>query len=123
VPTAAPPKGHPALRLAGLATAGTGIALLGTAVVVGLHASSLSSEITRVSTERGTWSPQYQSDYDAGKTSATAATILYVAGGVALATGGVLTYLGWPRSGTEARPAAAVAPTPGGASLVVAGRF
>jgi tetratricopeptide (TPR) repeat protein len=114
-PTAAPPKGHPALRLAGLATAGTGIALLGT--------SSLSNEITRVSTERGTWSPQYQSDYDAGRTFATAATILYVAGGVALATGGALTYLGWPRSGTEARPAAAVAPTPGGASLVVAGRF
>jgi tetratricopeptide (TPR) repeat protein len=122
-PTVASPKGHPAVRIAGLATAGAGVALIGTAVVLGLHASSLSNEITRVSTERGTWSPQYQSDYDAGKSSATAATVLSVAGGLALATGGVLTYLGWPRSGTEAGRVAAVAPAPGGASLVVAGRF
>jgi len=124
IPAEAPePKAHPALRVAGLATAGGGVALIGTAVVLGLHASSLSNDITQLSTRQGTWSPQYQTDYESGRTAATVATILYVAGGVALATGGVLTYLGWPKRGAEARPVATVAPGPGGASLVVAGRF
>jgi hypothetical protein len=118
-----PSTGHPAVRIAGVATAGVGIALLATALVVGLHASSLSNDISQVSSQHGTWTPQDQADYDSGKSAATAATILYVVGGVALATGGVLTFLGWPRTAPDARPAAAVAPMPGGASLVVAGRF
>ena len=122
-PVVAQPVGHPTLRIAGLATAGAGVVLVGLAVVLGLHASSLSSEISRVSSDHGTWSSQYQSDYNAGKTSATAASILFVAGGVALATGGVLTYLGWPRKTSEAHPVAAVAPSPGGASVARAGSF
>jgi tetratricopeptide (TPR) repeat protein len=122
-PVVAQPVGHPTLRIAGLATAGAGVVLVGSAIVLGLHASSLSNEISRVSSDHGTWSSQYQSDYNAGKTSATAASILFVAGGVALATGGVLTYLGWPRKTSDAHPVASVAPSPGGASVVVAGRF
>lgn len=118
-----PTIANPALRVAGLASAGAGVVLIGTAAALGLHASSLSSEIAQLSSSRGTWSPQYQSDYESGKSSATAATVLYVVGGLALATGGVLTYLGWPRRATDARPVAAVAPVPGGASVGVVGRF
>jgi tetratricopeptide (TPR) repeat protein len=121
--TAPPTVGNPALRVAGLASAGVGVVLIGTGAALGLHASSLSSEISQLASSRGTWSPQYQSEYDSGKSAATAATVLYVVGGVALATGGVLTYLGWPKRATDARPVAAVAPAPGGASLTVVGRF
>jgi tetratricopeptide (TPR) repeat protein len=121
---AAPPViGNPPLRVAGLASAGAGVVLMGTAAALGLHASSLSGEISQLSSSRGTWSPQYQSDYDSGKSAATAATVLYVVGGLALATGGVLTYLGWPRRASDARPVAVVAPAPGGASVGVVGRF
>jgi tetratricopeptide (TPR) repeat protein len=120
----APPAiGNPALRIAGLASAGVGVVLIGTGAALGLHAASLSSEISQLSTSRGTWSPQYQSEYDSGKSAATAATVLYVVGGLALATGGVLTYLGWPRRPADARPVAVVAPVPGGASVGVVGRF
>jgi tetratricopeptide (TPR) repeat protein len=124
------PRRYPELRIPGLATAGAGVVLIGTAVGLGLHASSLSNEISRLSSQNGTWSAHYQSDYEAGKTSATAATVLSVAGGVALAAGGALTYLGyvgwvWPWQAIAPRPAAsaAVAPVPGGASFVVVGGF
>jgi tetratricopeptide (TPR) repeat protein len=121
--TAPPAVGNPALRVAGLASAGAGVVLIGTGAALGLHASSLSSEISQLASSRGTWSPQYQSEYESGKSAATAATVLYVVGGLALATGGVLTYLGWPRRPADARPVAVVAPAPGGASVGVVGRF
>jgi tetratricopeptide (TPR) repeat protein len=117
------PAGRPVLRIAGLVTGGTGVALIGVGIALGLHASSLSNEITQLSSRHGAWSPQYQSDYDAGKTAATAATILFVAGGLAVVTGGVLAYLGWPRSASEGRPVAMFTPTPGGASFLVTGGF
>jgi tetratricopeptide (TPR) repeat protein len=112
--------GSSALRIAGLATAGAGVVLLGTGVVLGVHANSVSSELSQVSNQHGTWTSQYQSDYDSGKSAATAATVLYVAGAVAIVGGGVLTWLGWPKS----RPAnAAIAPLPGGASVSLSGAF
>ncbi|MGH7439553.1 MAG: tetratricopeptide repeat protein, partial [Polyangiaceae bacterium] len=117
-----PPPVHssPVLRIAGLATAGVGVVLIGTGVAFGLHANSLSNELSQVSTSHGTWTSKDQSDYDSGKSAATAATVLYVVGAVAVVGGGVLTWLGWPKS----RPAtAAVAPLPGGASVSFAGAF
>lgn len=116
----APPHASPALRIAGLATAGVGVVLLGTGIGVGLHANSLANELTKVSAQHGTWSAQYQSDYDSGKSAATAATVLYVLGATAIATGAVLTWLGWPKAETVTT---AVAPLPGGASVAFAARF
>jgi tetratricopeptide (TPR) repeat protein len=117
------PAGRPVLRIAGLVTGGTGVALIGAGIALGLHAQSLSNQITQLSARHGAWSPQYQSDYDSGKTAATAATILSVTGGLAVVTGGVLAYLGWPRTASEGRPVATFTPTPGGASFLVTGGF
>jgi tetratricopeptide (TPR) repeat protein len=119
-----PPKpANPTLRIAGIATAGAGVVLVATGIYFGAHSRALANDVSQISTEHGTWSDQAQSQYDSGKSAATAADVFYVLGAVALATGGVLTFLGWPRGGAEARPVAAVAPTSGGASFVVAGHF
>lgn len=119
-PPSAPSHASPALRIAGLATAGAGVVLLGTGIGVGLHANSLANELTQVSSQHRTWSSQYQSDYDSGKSAATAANVLYVLGATAIVTGAVLTWLGWPKAEAVTT---AVAPLPGGASVGFAGRF
>jgi tetratricopeptide (TPR) repeat protein len=119
--TTQPMPSSPVLRIAGLATAGAGVVLIGAGVALGVHANSLSSELSQVSAQHGTWSSEYQNDYDSGKSAATAATVLYIAGGAALAAGAVLTYIGWPKS--HASVTASVAPTPGGAAFGLAGAF
>ncbi|HEY1693497.1 MAG TPA: hypothetical protein VGG39_15120 [Polyangiaceae bacterium] len=118
-----PAAERPVLRVAGLASAGAGIVLVGTAAYLGLHAASLSSEVARVSSQHGTWNSAYQSDYRSGRTDAGAATVLYVVGGAAIAAGAVLTYLGWPRRSAETRPVAAIAPADHGAAFVVVSSF
>jgi tetratricopeptide (TPR) repeat protein len=115
--------GNPTLRIAGIATAGAGLVLLATGTYFGLHSRSLASEISQISTEHGMWSDAAQSEYNSGKSAATTADVFYIVGAVALATGGVLSYLGLPKKGTESAPAAAIAPTAGGAAFIVAGRF
>jgi tetratricopeptide (TPR) repeat protein len=120
-PAPASTHGQPVFRIAGLATAGVGVVLLGTGVALGVHANSLSNEVSQVSSQHGTWTPQYQSDYDSGKSAATAATVLYVLGSTAVVAGAVLTWFGWPKS--HAQVTGAIVPIPGGASLGMAGTF
>ncbi len=108
------------LRIAGIATAGAGIVVLGAAIAEGLAASSLSNQVSRISSQHGTWSSQAQSEYDAGKSDATAANVLYVTGALVLAGGAVMTWLGWPKTQSTT---AAVAPLPGGASMSLVTRF
>ena len=115
-------SGRPVFRTSGLATAGVGVVLVGTAAYLGLHALSLSNELSTLSSQHGMWSSRYESDYESGKSAARAATLLYVVGGVALAMGGLLTYLGWPRAPKDARPVATLAATLGGAAFVFASR-
>ena len=110
----------PVLFVAGRATAGVGAVLMGAGVYAGLHSQSLANDVSQVSAQHGTWTAQDQSNYDSGKSSATAANVLYVTGAVALAAGGVLSWLGWPRSQAVT---AAVAPTPAGASVALVARF
>jgi tetratricopeptide (TPR) repeat protein len=117
---ASPPKAWPALRIAGIATAGVGVVLLGTALAEGLVSSSDSNKVSQISAPHGTWSSQAQSEYDSGKSAATAASVLYVAGAVVLAGGAVMTWLGWPKTPSTT---AAVAPMPGGASMSLVTRF
>jgi tetratricopeptide (TPR) repeat protein len=115
--------GHlsPTFQVVGLVTAGAGAVLVGVGVYEGLHSQSLSQKIAQLSAQHGTWTAQYQSDYSAGKSAAALADVFYVAGGVALATGVVLAWLGWP-SGAPTTTAA-VTPMPGGASVGITGRF
>jgi len=115
--------GSPALRVAGVAVGVAGAALLGTGVYFGLHAGSDSSAIAAAAASRGPWTPQDQATYDDGTRSARAATALYVVGGVALAAGGLLAFLGWRKTGPEpvVTPAVTVGPT--GGTVVVRGAF
>ncbi len=113
-------KPTPVLLYAGIATAGVGAVLLGIGVYSGLHAQSLSDQVSQVATQHGTWTTQDQSNYDSGKSSATVANVMYVTGAVALAAGGVLTWFGWRK--THAVTAAAC-PLPGGGSVALVARF
>ena len=115
-----PPPAWSPLRIAGLATAGAGVVLIGAAIAEGLASSSLSNQVSQLSSQHGTWSPQAQSEYDAGKSDATAANVLYVTGALVLAGGAVMTWLGWPKAPSTT---AAVAPLPGGASMSLVTRF
>ncbi len=119
-PPAEPHKASSVMQIAGLATAGTGVVLLGIAIAEGLQAQSLQNQVSQVSSQRGSWSSQAQSDYDSGKSAATVASVLYVSGAVVLAAGAVITWFGWPKSQSTT---AAVAPLPGGASFALVSAF
>ena len=108
------------MQIAGLATAGTGVVLLGIAIAEGLQAQSLQNQVSQISSQHGSWSSQAQSDYDSGKSAATASSVLYVSGALVLAAGAVITWFGWPKSQSTT---AAVAPLPGGASFALVSAF
>jgi tetratricopeptide (TPR) repeat protein len=121
-----PPPRSPVMRIAGIALGGVGLAAIGTGIYFGVQSHSAANQIAQLSTSMGTWSPFYQSLYSQGQGEATAATILYIAGGAALATGAFLTVLGWPKKSAESAtpvPTASFAPSPGGGSFVVHGAF
>ena len=111
-----------ARRVPGLVAAGVGLAVLGTGIYFGLHASSDSSTLEQRAAQKQTWTPDDQTLYDDGKSSAQVATALYVAGGVVVAAGGVLALLGWPKR-AESAPTATVVPVPGGGAVLVRGTF
>ena len=112
-------------RVPGIIVTGVGLATLGTAIYFGLHSSSDSSTLEgrANATTKQAWTPDDQSLYNDGKTSAQVATALYVAGGVVVAAGGVLALLGWPKKASESGTTASVAPVPGGAAVLVRGVF
>jgi tetratricopeptide (TPR) repeat protein len=114
-------SGSSALWIAGFATAGVGVALIGTGIGFGLHAESVSNELTQLSGQKGAWSAHYQSEYDSGKSAATTANILIAAGAAAVAGGAVLTWIGWPKS--KSASAAYATPVPGGIAAGVTGSF
>jgi tetratricopeptide (TPR) repeat protein len=135
-------RGSPAQRIAGVAVGAAGVVVLGTAVYFGVHASSDSSTIAQLSSQRATWSTHDASVYSDGTRSANVANVLYVVGAATLATGGVLAFLGWRKTAAPPPVSATIAPvgslggrpqTPGsprsldsapaGASLLVAGSF
>ena len=114
---------RPALRVAGVATAGVGLALVATGVYFGLHAASDSNALEQSAAQRQTWSAADRAVDSDGTSSARAATALYVAGGIAVATGAALAFLGWPRKGAGAATTASVGAVPGGAALWLRGEF
>ena len=65
-----------------------------TGVIFGMMASSAESDLNSLSDDRGTWTPEQQDKYDAGKRNNTIAIISFVAGGAAIATGVTLYVLG-----------------------------
>ncbi len=122
-PSAASTHGGATLRNVGLATAGVGVAVIVTGIALGLSASSDSSQLEQRASQHLSWSASDQSLYNQGGTFTQAATALYVVGGVAVATGGVLAIVGWPNAAAESAPTLSVAPGPGGVTFVLRGVF
>jgi hypothetical protein len=81
----APPRGR-ALRIAGLATAGGGLAAGVTGLVFRARAQDIAGEVAEQ------YSPSREAD---GRAAHRTFVILTAAGGAALVTGAVLYYVGW----------------------------
>jgi len=76
------------LRIAGIASGAVGLVAIGTAIYFYARAASLSDKITASKNSSA-------SDFAAGKSAETMQWVFYSVGGAALATGAVLSYLGW----------------------------
>ncbi len=110
------------LKVAGVVTGGVGVVLAGVGGFFAWRASSIKSDALAAKT----YSPSKDSDY---KTASTMSVVGLAAGGVAIAGGAVLYYLGWSKSphdaGTAPGATALLAPSvgPDGAALLLSGSF
>jgi len=123
-PPRVPPRRRPwrAELGSGAAVGALGLGALAAAVALGARSSADASKIASANAQGDVpWDATQQQRYKDGQNSATAATALYVAGGVAAATGVALVALGL-HDRARAR-SFAVAPTPGGASVVMSCAF
>lgn len=108
------------MRIAGLSTAGAGVALVGVGVYFGLKARSINGELENLG-PGDTWDPDR---FDEGEAANRNAFIASGIGAAAVVTGGVLYVLG--SRGSEAPDAAlTVTPSagPDGAGVLVRGSF
>lgn len=85
--------GH-GLKIAGVAIAGSGLALGGMAVVFGVQSAESSDEVSRYFREGKTWNAHAAEAYADGQRAQTTAWILGTTGVAALVTGGILYGLG-----------------------------
>jgi hypothetical protein len=92
-----------ALRVAGLATGATGVALLVTGLVVGRHARSLGDEVTRACASGCDWATQKSKDA-AGRRDAVIGYALDTVGVAAIAGGAIMYYVGIRRVAVVPRP-------------------
>ncbi|HEY2747056.1 MAG TPA: hypothetical protein VGL86_20680 [Polyangia bacterium] len=101
-------------RIAGVVVGVAGLGALAAGIGLGAAALDAQHKLSNLAAQNGSWSPAQASLYSSGQHDATAATALYVVGGVAVATGVVLYAIGWRRD----RARFAVAPAAGGAQAV-----
>jgi tetratricopeptide (TPR) repeat protein len=111
------PRPGGGLRIAGIVTGSVGVVGIALGVKFGLDARAASDDISGV---RDTWTLALDERIREGERAQRNMWISYALGGAALATGGVLYWLGVSAAGDSA---VAVIPSPGGASLVVGGGF
>jgi tetratricopeptide (TPR) repeat protein len=109
-----PPSGRPT-KIAGIVVGVAGIGIVGAGVGLGVASLDAQNKLSKLATQMGNWSAEQSKLYDTGKLDATLATALYVAGGVAVATGVILYAVGVKRD----RARFAVAPMPGGGAHAV----
>ena len=105
-------------KLAGLATAGTGVAALGVSAYFGMRARSLSRDASSVT---GQWTEEAQQQIDDAKSAESTVYVLLAVGSGVAVTGGIL-YLIGSRTG-ESASKVVVAPTSGGMAVGFGGRF
>ena len=110
-----PPPGGKKERIAGIVVGVAGVGLLAAGVGLGVAALDAQNKLSSLATQNGSWTPQQSSLYGSGQRDAAAATGLYVAGGVAVATGVILYAVGVKKD----RARFAVVPTRGGGAQAV----
>lgn len=81
-------------KLLGYAALGTGTILLASSAWLAGRAADAADELSTVSRDRGTWTADHDALYARGERDEALAITALVSGGVALAAGGVLLYLG-----------------------------
>lgn len=122
---AASPETARTLKIAGMATGGAGVVLVGVGAYFALHASSLKSDINGEIGRTMVWTPELTKKNSDMESAQTLALVGFVAGGAALVGGGVLYYLGWSKTPHDGGAQAMLTPSvgPGGGSLLLTGRF
>jgi tetratricopeptide (TPR) repeat protein len=83
-----------ALKIAGLAAGGAGVALVVTGVIFGLQASSLESELNDARANHEPWSQDLADKDSKGHTASTISLVTLSVGAAAVIAGGTLFYLG-----------------------------
>jgi tetratricopeptide (TPR) repeat protein len=113
------------LKVAGLVTGGAGVVLAGVGTFFAIRAGSLKSEIQNEVNSTGSYTAALASKNSDMESAQTMAVIGLAAGGVAIAGGAVLYYLGWKKTPHDGGATAMLSPgvTPGGGSLFLTGRF
>jgi tetratricopeptide (TPR) repeat protein len=97
------PKPSRSLQHAGIAVAGTGVLLLATGLVLGHHASTLGNEVTAACRVSCDWS-KWKDDDAAGSRDANIARALDVIGGIGIASGAVMYYIGMRNTSIDVHP-------------------
>jgi tetratricopeptide (TPR) repeat protein len=118
-------SGSQGVQIAGIATAGGGLAALGASVYFGNRARSLSNEISAwAATNPQAWNEAMIIKYGQGQRANTAMLILGGVGVAAMTTGAILYVVGGNAGGVESR-GVAIAPSllPGGAGVTLGGAF
>jgi tetratricopeptide (TPR) repeat protein len=107
-------------KIIGLSAMGAGVLLGGVGLYFGMKARDAGDDISKLSDDRGMWNQDWEDLYQRGKTYETTQIIAYTAGGIFLAGGVVFYFLGHLEDRAAARALdVAIAPTPGGASMVI----
>lgn len=121
VATPAEPSPDPGriYKIAGLGTAGLGLALTGVGIYFGLSASSIKSELDAIAV----WGPEENARFADWEAARRNAFIFAGVGVAALAGGGVLYYFGMRKDQQAEQMMVSATPTSGGAALQVWGRF
>lgn len=95
-------RGH-SLRLPGLATGGTGAALVATGLWLGYRASKLGDEVSRACSTTCNWNEQRGKDAD-GRRDAAIGYVLDTVGVAAIAGGAIMYYVGTGRTAVVISP-------------------
>ena len=117
-----PPRPGRTLRIAGIVTAAAGALCVGIAFQQGAHAADLESDLQAM--PDGTpWTPETQQLYDDGQNAERNSIIFGITGGVALAAGAGLYFLGRSRANDSSDLALAPYASATTTGLALAGRF
>jgi tetratricopeptide (TPR) repeat protein len=112
-------EGRRRLRLAGVIVGSSGLAVAGASVIFGIRAQLAAGDVADAAQAGARWTQAQSDRWAEGQRYQTASWVLGAIGLGAVATGGILYYLGT----REHRVSVSAAPAPGGAGVAVKSSF